>query len=136
MPLSVEPILALPLACSDAASSNRWVGVMRCARRLINRSGRSRIHARSEQLGDFPLENDRVNDHAVAHYVFGSRAKNAAGNGMQHVLLAVKNQGVSGIGPALKTRDDIIFRGQDIDNFAFAFVSPLQAQEHVNLHAF
>ena len=94
------------------------------------------IHTRSQQLGDFPLENDRVNDHAIAHHVFGSRAKNATRNGVQHVLFAIKNQGVAGIGPALKARDDVIFRGQDIDNFAFAFISPLQAQEHVNLHAF
>jgi hypothetical protein len=78
-------------------------------------------------LGDFPLENDGVNDHAVAHHIFGSWAKNATRNGMQHVLLAVKNQGMSCIGTTLKTRDDIIFRGQDIDNFAFAFISPLQS---------
>ena len=55
---------------------------------------------------------------------------------MQHVLFAIKNQGVTRIWPALKARDDIIFGGQDIDNFAFAFISPLQAQEHVNFHAF
>ena len=94
------------------------------------------VHARFEQLGDFPLENDRVNDHAIAHHIFGSGAKYATRNGVKHVLFSIKNQGVAGIGPALKTRDDVIFRGEDIDNFAFAFVSPLQAQEHVNLHAF
>ena len=134
MPLSVEPILALPLACSEAASSKRWVGDE--VRAAADQEIWPWVDARFEQLGDFPLENDRVNDHAIAHYIFGSRAKNATRNGVQHVLFAIKNQGVAGIGPALKTRDDIIFRGQDIDNFAFAFVSPLQAQEHVNLHAF
>ena len=94
------------------------------------------IHARFEQLGDFPLENDRVNDHAIAHNIFGSGAKYATRNGVKHVLFAVKNEGVPGIGASLKAGDDVIFRGEDIDNFAFAFVSPLQAQEHVNFHAF
>jgi hypothetical protein len=94
------------------------------------------VDACLEQLGDFTLENDRINDHAIAHYIFGSRAKNTAWNGVQHVLFAVKNQGMTRIWPALKARDDVIFGGQDIDNFAFAFISPLQAQEHVNFHAF
>ena len=94
------------------------------------------IHVRFEQLGDFTLKNHRINDHAIAHYIFGSGAKYPTRNGVKHVLFAVKNEGVPGIGASLKAGDDVIFRGEDIDNFAFAFVSPLQAQEHVNFHAF
>jgi hypothetical protein len=50
------------------------------------------------------------------------------------VFLAVKNQRVSGVRTALKTCDDVVLRGEDVDNFAFSFIAPLEAQEHIYLH--
>ena len=43
------------------------------------------------------------------------------------MLVAVEFEGVAGVGTALETCYNIITGGEDIDDFAFAFVAPLEA---------
>ena len=93
-----------------------------------------RVHTGFEELGDFALEDDRIDDDAIADDVLGAFAEHAARDGMKDVLLAVKNQRVPGVGSALEARDDVVLRGQDIHDFPFSFVAPLEAQKHINLH--
>ena len=93
-----------------------------------------RVNTGVQQLGDLAFENDRIDDDAVADHILGARAENATGDGVEDVFLAVKNQRVSGVRTALKTCDDVVLRGEDIDNFAFSFIAPLEAQEHIYLH--
>ncbi len=92
------------------------------------------VHTGVEELGDFALENDRIDDNAIADDVLGAFAEHAARDGMKDVLLAVKNQRVSGVGSALEARDDVVLRGEDIHDFSFSLVAPLEAQKHINLH--
>ncbi len=47
---------------------------------------------------------------------------------MEYELAVIELQGMAGIGPPLKTGDDIVRRCEHIDNLAFALVTPLQAQ--------
>ena len=93
------------------------------------------VHPKGHQGIDFLLENDGIDHHSVAHHIEGVGTKHPAGDGVEHVLDAVKFQGVARIGSALKPRNDVVIGGQDIDNFAFAFVAPLEAKQHINFHA-
>ena len=51
---------------------------------------------------------------------------------MKNVLNPIEFKSVSCIGPALKARNHIIVPGQDVNNFTFALVAPLQAKEYVS----
>ena len=45
---------------------------------------------------------------------------------MEHEFLAVENEGMAGVGPALKASDDVILRGKYIYNLSLAFIAPLE----------
>ena len=48
-------------------------------------------------------------------------------NGMKNMLNGIEFEGMSGIGPSLKTGNHIISGCQYIHNLSLAFVSPLKA---------
>ena len=52
--------------------------------------------------------------------------ENARWNNMQHMLYAVEFECMTSVRTTLKTRDHIIVRGQNINNFALSFISPLE----------
>lgn len=52
--------------------------------------------------------------------------EDAGGNRAEDEFLSVELKGVSGVGTALETCDYVVAGSQDIDNFAFAFVTPLE----------
>jgi hypothetical protein len=45
---------------------------------------------------------------------------------MEHEFFTVENQCVPGVRPALESGDDVVLRGKNIYDLAFAFVSPLE----------
>ena len=96
---------------------------------------RGDVHAQVHQRVDFFLEDEGVDDHTVADDVEGVFSEHATGNGVQHVLDAIKLQGVSGIGSALESGDHVVLRGEHVHDFAFAFVAPLEAEQDINFHA-
>ena len=49
---------------------------------------------------------------------------------MEGVLVAVGDDGVTGVGTAVESRTDVIVLRQDVNQLAFALVSPLGAQDH------
>ena len=89
-----------------------------------------------EALQFFKLfaENDRVYDHAVAHHVDRFGMEDPRGDGVQHVLDPVEFEGMPGIGPALKAGDDIIIAGENVNDFSFSLVSPLEAEQQIYRH--
>jgi hypothetical protein len=46
---------------------------------------------------------------------------------MENMLDAIKLEGMPGIGPTLKTGNDIVLGSQHIHNLSFAFITPLKA---------
>ena len=74
---------------------------------------------------DLALQDVRVDDDAVADEVDAARGEHARRDVVQHELLAFKRDGVTGVGSALEACDDVIVRGEGIDDLAFAFVTPL-----------
>ena len=102
MPRKVEPILSLPLSCSLAASSNRWVGRIRCAFREIS-NRRIHIHTVLFNLSDFALKRHRIDDHTVANQIQFAITENTAWNGVEHMLPSIKFERMTGIRPTLET---------------------------------
>ena len=47
---------------------------------------------------------------------------------MQDKLFTVENQGMPGVGAALETGDDVVLGGENVNDLAFAFVSPLETE--------
>ena len=131
MPLRVEPILALPFEASEAASSRRWVGRIRCAlREMSSREGMVVFG----QIVDLFGQDHRVDHHAVAHHIDRFFVENTRGDGVQHVFYPAEFQRVSGVGAALETGDDVVVGREHVHDFSFAFVSPLETQKKIDCH--
>ena len=75
------------------------------------------------------MQNDSVSDEVLAVF-----PKDPGRNGVEYNFLTIQPQGMPCIGSPLKTGYPGIVRGQDIHRFAFAFIAPLQAQQHICFH--
>ena len=94
------------------------------------------LHSVDTLLGqrlDLLTENARLDEHAVADEVDFLLVEDAAGNDVQHMLRAVEFKSMAGIGAALEAGHNVVARRQHVDNLAFAFVAPLEAQQYVYL---
>ena len=133
MPRNVEPILSLPLSCSLAASSNRWVGKIRWAfREMSSRASTSTPCSSTSPISR--LQRHRVNHHAVANQIQLTLTKNATWDGVQHMFSTIKLEGVTSIRPALKAGNDVVLGRQYIHDFPLPLVSPLETKQYVNFH--
>ena len=70
-----------------------------------------------------------VQDHAVADVALDAWTHDAAGNQVERGFHAIDDQGVTRIVAALKAHHAASAFGQPIDQFAFAFVTPLGADD-------
>ena len=86
------------------------------------------VHANAARLQSVDLPNDagRVERHSAGDNAGDVVAENAAGNEGELPGLAVGDDGVAGVGAALVADDDRMIFGENIDEFAFGFVAPLQ----------
>src|SRR5690606_12116445 len=80
------------------------------------------------------FQNDRIENDTVSDDVEDLRSKNPGRNLMKHMFDTVKFQGMASVGTALKAGHYLVLRCQDINNFSFSFISPLEAQQYVHLH--
>ena len=83
------------------------------------------VVAGSLQCFGLGFEQSRVQYHPVTDDVYLIALEYAGRDGAEHVFLSFKLQRMPGIGASLKAGHDIVSRGQDIDDLAFAFVAPL-----------
>jgi hypothetical protein len=51
------------------------------------------------------------------------------GDQVQGVALAVDDDGVAGVGPAVVADDDVVAVGQQVDDLALALVTPLESDD-------
>ncbi len=82
------------------------------------------------QLGDLTQQRIGSDHHAVADQTLHIVTQDAGRNQVQHGLLTVDDQGMSGIVAALVTHDRSRLIGQQIDDLALALITPLGAQDH------
>ena len=53
---------------------------------------------------------------------------------MQDIFRRAVDDGVAGVIAALAADDDVRFSGEDVDDFAFAFIAPLRADQYRICH--
>jgi hypothetical protein len=93
-------------------------------------------HAALLQLLDLLEQRLRRQHHAVADQALHAVAQDARGDQVQHGLLAVADQRVAGVVPALEAHHGVGPLGEQIDDLALALVAPLGAEHyHVPAHA-
>ena len=85
------------------------------------------IHSPICEFLEFLAENDGVKDDPIADDVEDVRVKNTAGHLVQDVLDAVEGEGVTGVGAALEAGYGIVGGCENVYDFAFAFIAPLEA---------
>src|ERR1041385_7274568 len=81
------------------------------------------------QAGDLVQQHFDVEDDTVAYDTELVRMKSAGGDQMKNGFPAIDHQRVAGVVTALKADDDVRITGEEIDDFAFSFVSPLCADD-------
>ncbi len=101
---------------------------MTWARLLTNRLPSTLTPVARKRI-DFLHEGKRVEHHAIADDAAAAFAQHAAGNQLQDELLALDGDGVSRIVAAGIARDDLEALREHVDDFAFAFVAPLGADD-------
>ena len=91
------------------------------------------VHALGLDGLDLILQDDRVDDDAVADDVHRIRAENPGGNGVEDESVPVEDERMTRVRAALEAGDHLVVRGQDIDHLSLALVAPLEAEDHVYL---
>ena len=127
MPRCVVPIASPPeRLASSARSSAMCQGKITCARSLITRlladldpAGRELIDLANKLCG-------WTTDAACDHRKHAGR-EDAAGNERELVSLPRRDDRMPGVRAPLIADDNVMLLGQQIDELAFRFVSPLQA---------
>ena len=133
MPRSVVPMLSPPVAWSSTLSSAMCQGKTTCARSLSIRL-LADVDALGRQRVDLLEDRRRVDDHAGRDDVHHARRQNAAGNVVQLVGLVADDDRMPGVGPALIADDDLVPRGQQIDELPLGLVAPLQTDHARSRH--
>src|SRR5690606_1128477 len=72
-------------------------------------------------------EHNRIKNNSVADDIPRLLPENAGRNLMENMFDAVEFKGMTGVGPTLKTRHNLVLRGHNVHNFSLAFISPLKA---------
>ncbi len=75
-------------------------------------------------------EGFRIDHHAVAEHAGLAAMNDSRRQQMQHERLVADLHGVAGVVSALIARHDVEVLGQKIDDLAFAFVTPLGADDY------
>ncbi len=92
------------------------------------------LDAAGQQAVDLLQDAGRVEHHAAGDDALHAGSQDAAGNQRQLVGLAVADDGMAGVAAPLVADDDIVLFGQQVDEFAFGFVSPLQTDHASHRH--
>src|SRR5579862_2515018 len=94
------------------------------------------LDARFAQTADFLQKRERVEHDTVANNAAAAGAQHATRNKLQHKFLAIDNDGVAGIvASGIAGYDGKVLR-EHVDNFAFALIAPLGANDDRGLAFF
>ena len=97
---------------------------------------RSHINARSLERGDLLHKSSWVDDHAIANNSLNSGTQDPARDQLEDELLILDENGVARVVPALVTGNGLEFLGQQVNDFPFAFVTPLRSEDDQVTHDF
>lgn len=80
--------------------------------------------------GDFLAKADGVEDDAIANHVLLAWPENAGGDEVEDVFLALDDDGVPCVCAPLAADDQVGIFGEQVYDFAFSFISPLEAYDY------
>mmetsp|Transcript_23520 Transcript_23520/g.49756 ORF Transcript_23520/g.49756 Transcript_23520/m.49756 type:complete len:616 (-) Transcript_23520:291-2138(-) len=89
------------------------------------------VDSRLEESVELVEEGGEVDDDAVADDAGGLLVEDAGGEEVEFVLLALDDDGVSGVGSSGDTGADVVFLRQHIDQLSLPLVAPLTPQYDV-----
>ena len=75
-----------------------------------------------------------IDDDAMADDAGGLRVQDAARDEVKAVLLAARDHGVAGVVAALGANDHVHGVGEQVDDLALAFITPLAADQNRDAH--
>src|ERR1051325_2862678 len=99
---------------------------MRC---LTQKQVAVHVDLQLAQAFDFFDETDRIDDDSIADDAFLALAQNAGRNQVQDVFLLAQENRVAGVVAALSADYNVRVFRQHVDDFAFALVTPLGADQ-------
>jgi hypothetical protein len=97
---------------------------------LADTEALARCHARALEHGDFLEQRLRREHHAVADHALRVLMQDARRDEVQDRAVAVDDQRVPGVVPALEAHHRIRLGREQVDDLALALVAPLGAQHH------
>ena len=106
---------------------------MTCARSLIIRFLPTAT-PRLRQAVDLAQQAGGIQHHAGGDDALHLGPEDAAGHQRELEGLAVADDGMAGVGPALVADDDIVLFGQQVDDLAFGLVAPLKSDHASHWH--
>ena len=131
MPRRVVPIWRRPSRRSLAESMATCHGMIRWAFPRPEAFGRD---ATLLQLVDLTDEQARVDDAAGADDADAAGVEDPRRDVVELEGLAVADDRMTGVRPALVPADDVGVLGEQVDDLALAFVTPLRADDHGGGH--
>jgi len=81
------------------------------------------------ELRKFVEHGRDVDDSAVTHQVDALIVQNTARKQMESVLVSIGNDGVTGVSATVETGAEVEVFCQDVDEFAFTFITPLTTED-------
>jgi hypothetical protein len=97
--------------------------------------GRVAQHAAVPELPELGQQHLRIHHHPGPDQVDGTGAQDPRRHHVQHGLLAIHQQRVTGVVAALEAHHQVGLHGQPVDDLALALVPPLGAHGHQRRHA-
>ena len=97
------------------------MGLLRDVKALLQ------VVARCFERFGLSLEESRIEHYAISDDIHLVALENSRRNRAEYILLTFELQCMTGVRSALKTSHHVVTRRQHIDDFAFAFVAPLQS---------
>ena len=91
------------------------------------------VHADALEHLEFGEQTLEADHRAAADEERGARLQHAAGHDAQRQFTLAHHQRVAGVVAAAEAGDDVVVRGEQIDDAALALVAPLHAENDVGL---
>ena len=86
------------------------------------------------QCIDFLQQDEQIDDHTRTDHAQCVVIENARGQQVKNGFFAIDDNGVSGIVSALETDDHIYMSSKQVNDFSFAFISPLGTDYYISSH--
>jgi hypothetical protein len=67
---------------------------------------------------------------SISKHILAFLIKNTTWEKMEGIFISISDHSVTCIGSSVESSADIIFLGQDVHKFSFAFIAPLGSEDH------